>query len=100
MMVAMQRKLDFRPRATVHALAAITVLAAAGSHPTARADTLGDGWAWRRPLTFRQAASDAPGDNIAWAEFYTNGAQQTDGADLRITTAERAIVPHKIMQIS
>jgi PKD repeat protein len=66
----------------------------------AHADVLGTGWLYRRPLNFKQALSDAPGENVAWAEFYANGAQRPDGADLRVTTADRAIVPLKRLQVS
>src|SRR5579863_6790244 len=65
-----------------------------------RAETLGPAWPWRRPLLFRQAISDALGENIAWSEFYANGAQKADGSDIRITTADRTIVPYKVLQVS
>ncbi len=67
---------------------------------TARAEMLGDGWQFRRPLNFKQINSDAPGDNLAWVEFFSNGQHKPDGADLRITTPDRQLVPHKIMQVS
>jgi hypothetical protein len=79
-------------------IGACLALLLAGS--TGWADTLPDGWAWRRPLAFKQAASDAPGDNVAWTEFYANGAQARDAADLRITTADRVVVPHRLLQAS
>src|SRR5437016_2668608 len=64
------------------------------------ADSLPEGYTFRRTLNFKQAASDAPGQNAAWAEFYTNGAAKADGSDIRVTTADRVIVPHKILQCS
>ncbi|HVT79533.1 MAG TPA: PKD domain-containing protein, partial [Phycisphaerae bacterium] len=66
----------------------------------ATAETLPDGFAFRRPLTFRQITSDAPGDNIAVAEFFANGSQKADGSDFRVTTADRFIMPHKVLQSS
>src|SRR5438874_12824172 len=96
----MRREFYFDERASLLVLLAAGALALAATPEGARADTRGEGWPWRRALALRQAASDAPGDNIGWAEFYTNGAQKTDGADLRVTTADRTIVPHKIMQVS
>jgi PKD repeat protein len=66
----------------------------------ASAEILPAGWTWRRPLMFKQAVSDAPGENIAWAEFYANGAQRPDGADFRITTAQRQMMPFKLLQHS
>jgi hypothetical protein len=74
------------------------LLAAIGLLPLfARAETLPEGWSHRRALAFKQAVSDAPGDNLAWAEFYADGSQLPDFADLRITTADRAVVPHKLL---
>jgi hypothetical protein len=70
-----------------------------GGH-AAHAEALGEGWSWRRPVTFRQATSEAPGDNMAWTEFYANGQQQADGRDIRVTTADRTVVPSKVMQVS
>ncbi len=63
-------------------------------------ETLGDGWQWRRPLVFKQVLSDAPGENIAWAEFYANGTQQSNGTDIRVTTADRQVMPQKLMEVS
>src|ERR1043165_2439618 len=65
-----------------------------------RGETLGEGWLWRRPVAFRQTPSDAPGDNVAWVEFYANGTQKADGSDIRVTTADRIVVPHQVMQVS
>ena len=67
---------------------------------TARADMLPEGFTFRRPLNFKQAVSDAPGPNAAVAEFYTNGQAKPDGSDIRVTTADRILVPQKILQIS
>jgi hypothetical protein len=64
------------------------------------ADTLGEGWSWRRPIAFKQALSDAPGESTAWVEFYANGRQAPDGADIRVTTADRVVLPSKVMQVS
>jgi len=69
----------------------------------AHAETLGDGWQFRRPLNFKQAVTNGTGltgDNVAWAEFYANGTQKSDGSDFRVTTADRVIVPFKILQMS
>jgi hypothetical protein len=66
----------------------------------ARGEVLGDGWMWRRPVAFKQAVSDAPGENMAWVEFYANGQQQPDGRDLRVTTPDRMVLPSKVMQVS
>ena len=78
---------------------ALLLLLATAPRP-ARAEPLGDGWLYRRPLTFKTAASDAPGDNLAWTEFYTNGAALPDGSDIRVTTADRMVVPSRLMQVS
>jgi PKD domain len=75
----------------------VAVMCGAG---VARADVLGQGWLYRRALTFKQAVSDAPGENLAWVEFYSNGAQRSDGADIRVTTADRVLVPIKRLQVS
>ncbi len=72
----------------------------AGSLRTARGELLGEGWPWRRPINFKQAVSDAPGDNVAWAEFYANGQQKADGADIRVTAADRTVMPLKLLQVS
>lgn len=65
-----------------------------------RAATLGQGWTFHRPLTVLVPDTDAPGKNIAWAEFYTNQARLPDGSDLRVTTSDRVILPIYIMRIS
>src|SRR4051794_26893302 len=65
----------------------------------ARAETLGDGWGFRRALAFKQTLSDLPGENVAWVEFYANGKQQGDWSDLRITAADPPLMPQKIMQM-
>jgi hypothetical protein len=78
----------------------VLALATACVASTVRADTLGDGWAWRRPIAFKQAVSDAPGESMAWAEFYANGQQAPDGSDIRVTSADRIIVPSKVMQLA
>ncbi|HEY4330507.1 MAG TPA: PKD domain-containing protein [Phycisphaerae bacterium] len=79
----------------------IVLLAIAGGAPrTLKAELLGDGWTYRRPLAFRQGLSDAPGDNMAWAEFYANGTQLPDGADIRVTSGDKIVMPHKLMQVS
>lgn len=79
------------------ALMMVVVLALSA---VARGDMLPEGWQYRRPLAFKQIVSDAPGENVAWAEFYTNGQHKPDGSDLRVTTNDRQIVPHKVMQVS
>jgi PKD repeat protein len=65
-----------------------------------RGETLGEGWPYHRKLTVNVAPSDAPGDNLAWAQFYTNGTQRPDGNDFRVTTAEGVLVPMRLMRIS
>ncbi|MCL2640161.1 MAG: PKD domain-containing protein [Phycisphaerales bacterium] len=65
-----------------------------------RAEQLPDGWPVRRPLQFTQAVSDAPGVNIAVSEFYCDGRQKNDASDLRVTTPDRTIVPHRVLQFS
>jgi len=62
-----------------------------------RGETLGEGWGWRRPLVFGGARSVAPGESAAWGEFYGNGAQASDWADLRVTTADRVVMPLKVL---
>ncbi|MEI7766076.1 MAG: PKD domain-containing protein [Phycisphaerae bacterium] len=64
------------------------------------ADTLGDGWGWRRELQVKVAASKAPGSSAAYAEFRTEGSQLPDGKDIRVTTAERNVVPSTLLLIS
>jgi PKD repeat protein len=66
----------------------------------ARGQILGDGWTMRRPLTCKLQASDAPGENVAWAEFYANGAQKPDGSDLRVTDKDRVLMPMRVLRIS
>ncbi|HMD54655.1 MAG TPA: hypothetical protein VKJ65_08920, partial [Phycisphaerae bacterium] len=51
-------------------------------------------------LTVEIPDNDAPGQNIAWAEFYTNQSRLPDGSDLRATTPEGVILPIYIMRIS
>ncbi len=65
-----------------------------------QAESLPEGFPFRRPLAFKPISYDAPGENIAWAEFYTNGHSKPDGSDIRVTTQDKVIVPHKIMQVS
>ena len=64
------------------------------------AETLGEGWPWRRAVTVKQVASDAPGENVAWVEFYANGLQRADGGDIRVTGADGVVVPHRVLQMS
>ena len=66
----------------------------------ARGATLGEGWPYFRVLNFKQAASTAPGDNLAWVLFYSNGAHRADGGDFRVTTPEGVIVPLRMLQVS
>ncbi|HUO10996.1 MAG TPA: PKD domain-containing protein [Phycisphaerae bacterium] len=69
--------------------------------PRARAaDAFPTGWTFRRALTFKPVSTNAPGENIAWSEFYANGSQKPDGADLRVTTSTGIVVPARILQIS
>jgi len=82
---------------SIQLLTATALLAAA---LPAHAEVLPDGWPYRRAVAFKQATSDAPGDNIAWVEFFSNGAHKADGSDIRVTAADRQVVPHRIMQVS
>jgi hypothetical protein len=66
----------------------------------ARAETLGQGWPYHRKLVVNVAPSDAPGENLAEAQFYTNGTQRPDGNDIRVTTPEGVLVPLRIMRMS
>jgi len=66
----------------------------------ARGETLGEGWHYRRKLDVKPLPSDAPGDNLAWTEFYTNGTHRPDGADFRITNVEGVVLPLRVMQAS
>jgi hypothetical protein len=74
--------------------------AAAMGAGVVRGETLGEGWAWRRPVAFKQAPSDAPGENMGWMEFYANGQQRADGGDIRVTAADRTVLASKVMQVS
>jgi len=65
-----------------------------------RAEILPGGWTYRRALSFKAAVSDAPGENLAWAEFYANGTQKGDGSDIRVSMGSGAIVPCRVMQVS
>jgi tetratricopeptide (TPR) repeat protein len=65
---------------------------------SAHAQTLPDGWPWRRPVSFKQSISKAPGENVVWVEFYTNAQRKPDASDIRVTTADRTILPLKVMQ--
>src|SRR4051794_31389076 len=79
------------------------VLACTCVDVTARGETLGEGWTWRRPIQFKQALSDAgggAGENVAWVEFYANGMQKGDGGDIRVTSADRVVMPSRVMQAS
>lgn len=82
------------------AVALVAGLGMRGWETVARGETLGDGWQWRRSIAFKQVVAEAPGENVAWAEFYANGAQMTDGADFRVTTADRYVLPSKVLQVS
>ena len=66
----------------------------------ARAESLPEGWPCRRQLTFKAIPSDNAGDNAAWAEFYTNGTHKPDGSDLRVTDANRGVLPMRVLQVS
>ena len=66
----------------------------------ARADPLGEGWVYHRPLAVKLIATDAPGDSIAEAEFWMNGAQKPDGSDLRVVDPVRGVVPMRILESS
>lgn len=88
-----------RPRHIRAAILAAAVALLIGAHHV-RAQLLPDGYPHRRPLTFTVAQSDAPGDNLAVAEFYTNGTHQPDGSDIRITTDQRLQVPARVLQVS
>ncbi len=81
----------------------LPLLLLAAAPRLAHAQTLPEGWLYRRPLTLKPVPPETPpppGDNIAWTEFYTNGAQLPDGSDIRVTTADRVIVPSRLLQIS
>ena len=86
-------------RISLKAAVKLAVVAAWGV-VSARAETLGEGWPWRRAVLFKQVHSEAPGDDVAWVEFLANGSQKPDGSDIRVTTADRFVMPHKIMQVS
>ncbi len=89
-----------RPRAFW--LAAV-FLAATSAFSFAQAQVnvpLGIGWSAHRQLQVRNVNADAPGDPIAVAEFYTNGQQLPDGSDIRVTTADRRIVPMRVLEVS
>ena len=58
------------------AVAGVAVILA-GAMATRAADTAG---AHHRVLTFRMAGSEAPGDNIAVADFYVDSGHQADGS--------------------
>ena len=75
-------------------LLALTVPSLAG------AAILGNGWPYRLPLKVQVLRCGAPGKNIAWCRFYTNAARLPDGADLRVTTAGRLVMPMRIMRLS
>lgn len=66
----------------------------------ARGQVMADGWTQRRALTFKPVATDAPGEAIAVAEFYANGAQKADASDLRITSGDRMLVPMRMLESS
>jgi PKD repeat protein len=87
-------------QAVMRRLWLIVLLAMSGGGALARGEVLGPGWFYRRTLTFKQALSNAPGENAAWTEFYANGTQRPDGADFRVTTADRIVVPIKRLQTS
>ncbi len=61
---------------------------------------IGPGWPYRRPLYVNFARSSAPGQAMAWAEFYTNKARLPNGADLRVTSADGRLLPMRILQVS
>src|SRR4051812_14775802 len=85
-------------RRTAMWMGGLTTLACCAGH--LHAETLGDGWTFRRPVQFKQITAEAPGENVAWVEFYANGTQKADGSDIRITAADRMVLPHKVLQVS
>lgn len=64
------------------------------------AEILGSGWPYRRQVTVKQAAADAPGENVAWVEFYGHAAHKADGSDIRVTDNNRRILPSRVLQVS
>jgi hypothetical protein len=78
----------------------IALLAATSSLLAQPAQMLGPGWQFRRQLLIRNVTTDAPGDPIGVAEFYTNGQQLPDGSDIRVTTPDRRAVPMKLMEVA
>lgn len=66
----------------------------------AYAQAMPEGWQFRRTLNFKLPASDAPGDPVVYAEFYTNGQRQPDGSDLRVTNPQRLQAPMRVLQVS
>ncbi len=101
---AIVRAATVRERATVGWIRRLRLLAVASLvaliNAPSLADTIPDGWLYRRPLTFKQTVSDAPGENVAVVDFYANGQQKPDGSDIRVTTAARYLVAHKVLQVS
>ena len=64
------------------------------------ATVLGPQWTFRRPLKVQVMPSNAPGQSIAWAQFYTDQHRLPSGADLRITNSGRLVMPMRIMRLS
>ena len=64
-----------------------------------RADDAADA-GHRRALTFRIANSDAPGDNMAVADFYVDASHKPDGSDLRVLNAAGGLVPMQVLHVS
>jgi hypothetical protein len=96
-MKSIKRGFACREKLGIAAVFALIVFACGNK---ASGETLPEGWTWRRPLIVKPVLSDAPGENMAWGEFYTNGAQKADGSDIRVTTSDRVLVPFKLMQVS
>ncbi len=78
----------------------IVLLGGAAATGVCGAATLGAGWPFRRALSVNLLPTSAPGNNLAWAQFYTNSARLPDGADLRVTTTNGMILPMRLLRVS
>ncbi len=77
------------------AAAAAWLLAGSLAHTDAAERWWNPAWSVRRKVTCRGRTS-YPGSDICYAEFYTGGFMQKNGADVRVTESGR-LIPHRVL---
>lgn len=84
--------------ALVWAAAALIPALAAGLARADRAPWIGREWTVRRVVDAAVTPSAATGEEVAVCAFYSGGMIQPGGRDVRVATAGRSFVPHKVLQ--